>query len=131
MRGPLGDGGHDGIEQTARESPVGGGKFARINGERIMLRSVPGGCVVVDTYPPNIPPKIGASRGDWEPVRGTALTERQRQALEAIRESVRERGMAPTHTELAKAMKLPNASAVSGYIAALARKSWDRGSPLG
>ena len=32
--------------------------------------------------------------------------------------------MAPTHTELARAMGLPNASAVSGYIAALARKGW-------
>ena len=89
-----------------------------------MLESVAGGSSLVDTYPPIIPPKNSVSRGDWEPVRGTALTDRQRQALEAIRESLRERGMAPTHIELGKAMKLSNVSAVGGYIAALARKGW-------
>ena len=89
-----------------------------------MLESGAGGSSLMDTCPLNIAAKNRVSRGDWEPVRGTALTERQRQALEAIRESVRERGMAPTHTELADAMGLPNASAVSGYLAALARKGW-------
>ena len=57
-------------------------------------------------------------------MRTTALTPRQRQALEAIRTSVRERRMAPTHTELAAAMGLPHASAVIGHLAALARKGW-------
>ena len=57
-------------------------------------------------------------------MRATALTQRQRQALEAIRGSLRDRKVAPTHTELARAMALPNASAVGGYLAALARKGW-------
>ena len=57
-------------------------------------------------------------------MRATALTKRQRQALEAIRESLRDRKVAPTHAELARAMALPNASAVGGYLAALARKGW-------
>ena len=57
-------------------------------------------------------------------MRGTALTDRQRQALEAIRGSVRERGVAPTYSELAEAMALPNVSAVGGYLAALTRKGW-------
>ena len=57
-------------------------------------------------------------------MRATALTKRQRQALEAIRESLRERKVAPTHAELARAMALSNASAVGGYLAALVRKGW-------
>ena len=57
-------------------------------------------------------------------MRATPLTKRQRQALEAIRESLREHKVAPTHAELARAMTLPNASAVGGYLAALARKGW-------
>ena len=43
--------------------------------------------------------------------------------LDAIRESLRERGMAPTHTEPAKAMGLSNTSAVNGHLAALTRIS--------
>ena len=57
-------------------------------------------------------------------MRATPLTKRQRQALEAIRESLRAHKVAPTHAELARAMALPNASAVGGYLAALARKGW-------
>ena len=57
-------------------------------------------------------------------MRATALTKRQRQALEAIRESLRERKVAPTHAELARTMALPNASAIGGYLAALVRKGW-------
>ena len=57
-------------------------------------------------------------------MRATALTDRQRQALEAIRESLREHAMAPTHTELARTMGLSNVSAVGGYLAALTRKGW-------
>ena len=55
---------------------------------------------------------------------GTTLTERQRQALEAIRLSIRDRGFAPSHTEIAKTMGLEHPSAVEGHLKALARKGW-------
>ena len=57
-------------------------------------------------------------------MQGAPLTERQRQALEAIRASVRDRGFAPSHVELAKAMKLDHSSAVEGFLKGLARKGW-------
>ena len=59
-----------------------------------------------------------------ERMQGAALTERQRQALEAIRTSIRERGFAPSHVEIAKAMGLDHSSAVEGHLKALARKGW-------
>ena len=57
-------------------------------------------------------------------MRGTALTARQRKALEAIRKSLRERGMAPTHAELAQALGISNPTGVIGHISALSRKRW-------
>ena len=57
-------------------------------------------------------------------MRGAALTDRQHEALEAIRTSIRERGFAPSHTEIAKTMGLDHASAVEGHLKALARKGW-------
>ena len=57
-------------------------------------------------------------------MRGTGLTKRQREALEIIRKSVRERGVATTHGELAEAMNIANPTAVGGHLAALARKRW-------
>ena len=57
-------------------------------------------------------------------MRGTALTERQRAALEAIRDHIRRHGVAPSHAELAAALKLKNRAAVGGYLAALQRKGW-------
>ena len=80
--------------------------------------------VLVVMCPLNIPANARLSSGALEPMRGTALTERQRQALEAIRESLREHGVAPTCGELARAMALSNVSAVGGHLAALARKGW-------
>ena len=57
---------------------------------------------------------------------GAPLTDRQRRVLEAIRSSVRERGVAPSHVEIARAVGLPtgSASAVEGHLKALARKGW-------
>ena len=78
----------------------------------------------VVTYTPTIPTRRGVSSEGWERMRGTALTERQREALEVIRESLRERGVAPTHSELAQAMGLSNPTAAAGHLAALARKGW-------
>jgi len=55
---------------------------------------------------------------------GTALTDRQREALEAIRASIRTRGFAPSHVEIAQAMGLQHRSAVEAHLKALARKGW-------
>ena len=57
-------------------------------------------------------------------MQGASLTERQSDALEAIRTSVRDRGFAPSHIEIAKAMGLEHSSAVEGHLKALARKGW-------
>ena len=57
-------------------------------------------------------------------MRGTALTERQREALELIRAHLREHGVPPSRLELATGMKLSNASAVDGHLNALVRKGW-------
>ena len=57
-------------------------------------------------------------------MQGAPLTERQRQALEAIRASVRDRGYAPSHLELARALQLEHSSAVEGFLKGLARKGW-------
>ena len=57
-------------------------------------------------------------------MRGTALTARQRETLEATCEHMRRRGVAPTHGELAEALGLGHRSAVSGHLGALARKGW-------
>ena len=57
-------------------------------------------------------------------MRATALTDRQREALDAIRTSLRERGVAPSRVELATAMGLQNPSGVDGHLSALAKKGW-------
>ena len=57
-------------------------------------------------------------------MQGAALTERQADALKAIRASIRDRGIAPSHVEIAKAMGLEHSSAVEGHLKALARKGW-------
>ena len=89
-----------------------------------MLESDTDVCSPVVTCTLTIPARTGVSSEGWQQVRGTALTERQREALEAIRESLRERGVAPTHSELAQAMGLANPTAAAGHLAALARKGW-------
>ena len=59
-------------------------------------------------------------------MQGAPLTERQRRVLEAIRASIRERGVAPSHLEIAKAVGLAkgSTSAVEGHLKALTRKKW-------
>ena len=59
-------------------------------------------------------------------MQGAPLTKRQRQVLEAIRVSIRERAVAPSHVEIAKAVGLDHtsSSAVEGHLKALARKGW-------
>ena len=59
-----------------------------------------------------------------ESMKGAQLTERQRTVLEAIRRAVRETGLPPTRTELAKALNFEHASAVKGHLEALAKKGW-------
>ena len=57
---------------------------------------------------------------------GAPLTEKQRRVLDAIRASIRDRGVAPSHVEIARAVGLPegSATAVEGHLKALARKNW-------
>ena len=57
-------------------------------------------------------------------MQGAPLTNRQREVLEAIRASIRERGIAPSHVEIAKAVGLENPSAVEWHLKALAKKGW-------
>ena len=59
-------------------------------------------------------------------MQGRELTDRQRQTLEVIRRSVRTRGVAPSHAEIAEALglSLASASAVEGFLKGLARKGW-------
>ena len=57
-------------------------------------------------------------------MRGAELTEKQRRVLEAVRTAVRETGLPPTRTELAKALNLEHTTAVNGHLQALARKGW-------
>ena len=52
------------------------------------------------------------------------LSDRQRDALNCIRISLRERGMPPSRSELAKAMGLASPSAADFHLHALARKGW-------
>ena len=57
-------------------------------------------------------------------MQGAPLTDRQREALEIIRASIRERGRAPSYSEMAAAMKLKSSSGVEVHLKALARKGW-------
>lgn len=57
-------------------------------------------------------------------MQGAPLTDRQREVLEAIRASIRERSIAPSHVEIAKAVGLENPSAVEWHLKALAKKGW-------
>ena len=57
-------------------------------------------------------------------MRGSELTERQLQTLDAIRKHIKLRGVPPTRSELCKALKINYHSAVSGHLNALARKGW-------
>ena len=59
-------------------------------------------------------------------MQGAPLTEKQRRVLDAIRTSIRDRGVAPSHVEIARAVGLPpgSTSAVEGHLKALAKKGW-------
>ena len=59
-------------------------------------------------------------------MQGAPLTEKQRRVLDAIRASIRDRGVAPSHVEIARAIGLPpgSATAVEGHLKALAKKGW-------
>ena len=57
-------------------------------------------------------------------MQGTALTKRQRQVLEIVRSSVRERGVAPTYAEIGHALGVEHRSAMQRHVKALARKGW-------
>lgn len=59
-------------------------------------------------------------------MRGTALSPRQREALNIIRHHVRVRGVPPSRSELARAMKVKGQATVDQQLAALARKGWVR-----
>ena len=57
-------------------------------------------------------------------MRGDDLTERQQEVLDHIREHIREWGVPPSRTELARTLKLVSGSAVAYHLQALERKGW-------
>ena len=59
-------------------------------------------------------------------MRGISLTDRQNEALEAIRQHVRQHGMPPSRSELGKALKIGNQAGVERVLSALAKKGWVR-----
>ena len=89
-----------------------------------MLDSYRTGRSIVVERPVTIPRQEAVSTLGGDLVRARALTDRQREALDAIRTSLRERGVAPSRVELATAMGLQNPSGVDGHLSALAKKGW-------
>ena len=59
-------------------------------------------------------------------MRGISLTERQDEALEAIRYHIKRYGMPPSRSELGKALKIGNQAGVDRILSALAKKGWVR-----
>jgi len=59
-------------------------------------------------------------------MRGIRLTERQDEALEAIRKHIKRYGIPPSRTELGKATGIGNQSGVDRILSALAKKGWLR-----
>ena len=57
-------------------------------------------------------------------MRGQALTERQQEVLDHIREHIRKWGVPPSRTELTRSLKLVSGSAVAYHLQALERKGW-------
>lgn len=92
--------------------------------ENTVLESAITGREVVVERPPTIPRGRTVSTLGAESVRASALTDKQRQALDAIRTSLKTRNMAPTRLELAKMMNLQNPSGVDGHLNALSKKGW-------
>ena len=62
-------------------------------------------------------------------MRGDVLTDRQQEVLKRIREHVRECGMPPSRSELARTLGLAFGSAVNYHLKALERKGWIRLTP--
>ena len=59
-------------------------------------------------------------------MRGICLTERQDEALEAIRKHLKCYGIPPSRTELGKALEIGNQAGVDRILSALAKKGWLR-----
>ena len=57
-------------------------------------------------------------------MRGTALTDRQRQVLDYIRSHIKEWGVPPSRAEIARALGFAFASAADNHLKALERKGW-------
>ena len=59
-------------------------------------------------------------------MKGIQLTERQNEALEAIRRHIKLYGMPPSRSELGKALGIGNQAGVERQLSVLARKGWVR-----
>lgn len=59
-------------------------------------------------------------------MKGSQLTERQNDALEAIRRHIKHYGMPPSRSELGKALNIGNQAGVERLLSALAKKGWVR-----
>ena len=59
-------------------------------------------------------------------MRGIRLTNRQSEALDAIRHHIKERNLPPSRAELAKALGIKYQGSVDNLLSALARKGWVR-----
>ena len=57
-------------------------------------------------------------------MRGNALTDRQHEVLEYIREHLRRWGLPPSRSELTRSLGLASATAVNYHLRALERKGW-------
>ena len=57
-------------------------------------------------------------------MRGNALTDRQHEVLEHIREHLRRWGLPPSRSELTRSLGLASATAVNYHLRALERKGW-------
>ena len=63
-------------------------------------------------------------------MRGISLTERQDEALEAIRYHIKRYGMPPSRSELGKALKIGNQAGVDRILSALAKEGLGAASSL-
>ena len=62
-------------------------------------------------------------------MRGQALTERQQEVLDHIREHMRKWGVPPSRTELTGSLEVSSGSAVAYHLQALDRKGWIQVNP--
>ena len=59
-------------------------------------------------------------------MKGTKLTERQTEMLDAIRRHIKDNGLPPTRAELAQALNIANQAGVDRMLNALVKKGWVR-----